>query len=61
MQQPGKAETVAGMSTMCECNSSRIYSVMLTGCHSGEGELTMSAQGLMDSEARLSGDTVRLM
>lgn len=48
VQQPGKAETVGTMSTLH--NSGRKMNlVRMTNCHSVEGELTMSAERLMDT------------
>ena len=47
-QQPGKAETVGRMST--SHNSGRKMNLVgLSNCHSVEGELTMSAERLMDT------------
>lgn len=48
VQQPGKAETVGRLSTL-HGGSSKMNLARLANCHSVEGELTMSAERLMDT------------
>ena len=49
MRQPVKAETVGRRSTLHNGGGSEMNLARLTNCHSVEGELTMSAERLMDT------------
>lgn len=49
VQQPGKAETVGRRSTLHNGGGNEMNLARLTNCHSVEGELTMSAERLMDT------------
>lgn len=55
VQQHGKAETVGRLSILHE-SGRKMNLVRLTNRHSVRGELTMSAERLMDTETEFRGD-----
>lgn len=55
VQQPRKAETVGRLSILHK-SGRKMNLVRLTNCHSVRGELTMSAERLMDTETEFRGD-----